>query len=378
MPPATVSDPPSVALTTPRQLARRIADGDPPVVVDVRDRADHAAWRICAPGLTLDLRSLPLDIAPRGIAALAAELGAGAEVVVAGYIEGDGAPVAEALRARGLEASLLDGGMTAWGRFHRPVRLRRRVPGLKIVQVMRVARGCLSYVIGMGETAVVVDPGVDAEGYIGVAENLGVEIRTVLETHLHADHLSGARPLARATGAELLVPEGLLARNVTYGGEVSAIRDGDVVGLEDIELRAIALPGHTAEMTGYLVAGSALLSGDSLYADGLARPEASGAEARELARQLHAALRERVFPLGGRTRLLPGHYGGGVRRLPVAPTLAEAHRASPEIDLDAADFADRIAAGATGPSPRHRAILEANAGRAPAAPELEAGAALDP
>jgi len=331
-----------IGLTSPRALARRIAASDVPVVVvDVRDHADHAAWRIEAPGIPLDVRSLPLDTAMRRLDALAAELPTGADVVVAGYVGDVGADVAQGLVARGVQATMLGGGMAAWGRLLRPVRVRLTIGGLKVIQVQRVSRGCLSYLlIGDGE-ALVVDPGADVSGYAALAGRYDAKITAVFETHVHGDHLSGARTLARELGAELLLPAPSLQRGVTFADDVSAVSDGEVIGLGSAQLRVLALPGHTSDMTGLVLGTGALIAGDSLRADGIAWPEASGAEARALATQLHATLRERIFALGPRVRLLPGHYAGGVRRAPISPTVADARAAAPEAELPARAFAAR-------------------------------------
>src|SRR5438128_781139 len=100
--------------TSARALARRIASGDAPIVViDVRDHADFAAWRVDAPGVPLDVRSLPPDTAMRRLDAVAADLPEGAEVIVASYVGDAARAVAVGLAELGVDASVLDGGMTA-------------------------------------------------------------------------------------------------------------------------------------------------------------------------------------------------------------------------------------------------------------------------
>jgi glyoxylase-like metal-dependent hydrolase (beta-lactamase superfamily II) len=252
--------------------------------------------------------------------------------------------------------------------------VRLTLPGLKVIQVQRVSRGCLSYVlIGDGE-ALVVDPGADVSGYTGLAARYGAEIRAVLDTHLHGDHISGARVLARETGAELLLPEATLRRGIAFADDVSAVSDGDFLPLAGARVRAIALPGHTSDMTGLVLAEGALVAGDSLRAAALAYPETTGPEARELALELHRTLHERIFALGSRVRLLPGHYAGGARRAAVAPTIAEARSAVPEVELPPRAFARRIPELSEAERQRAARITEANAGRAEPATELEAGA----
>jgi glyoxylase-like metal-dependent hydrolase (beta-lactamase superfamily II) len=362
-------------LVNARALARRIVGSDVPVVVvDIRDHADFTAWRIDAPGVGVDVRNFPLDTVMRRLDGLVAELPAGAEVVVASYLGDSAGTVAGELVARGVNAAVLEGGMTGWARLLRPVRVRLAVPGLKVIQVQRVSRGCLSYVvIGDGE-ALVVDPGADVSGYAALAARYGAEIRAVMDTHLHGDHISGARALARACGAELLLPEPTLRRGIAFADEVSAVSDGDAVPLAGVSARAISLPGHTRDMTGLVLGTGALIAGDSLRAAAIAHPEATGAEAAELALELHRTLHERIFTLGPRVRLLPAHYAGGVRRGPVSPAIAEARAAVPEVELPAKAFARRAPALSGEEHLRATRIAEANAGREEASTDLESAA----
>jgi glyoxylase-like metal-dependent hydrolase (beta-lactamase superfamily II)/rhodanese-related sulfurtransferase len=366
--------PASIEYTTPRALARRIAGSEAPIViVDVRDHADHAAWRIEAPGIPLDVRNLPLDTVMRRLDALAAELPPGADVVIAGYVGHGHEPVAEGLARHGVRATVLAGGMAAWGRLLRPVRVRISLGPIKVIQVQRISRGCLAYLVICDREALVVDPGADVGGYAALAARYDADIVGVFETHLHGDHLSGARALARESGAELLVPEASL-KLIKFADEVNVVSDGESIPLGSVRLRVLALPGHSADMTGLALADGALIAGDSLRADGLAWPEAAGDEARELALQLHATLHERLFALPPRTRLLPGHYAGGVRRAPVSPTIADARAHVPEVELPARAFAQRRPEVTAAELARVARIHDVNAGRVGGSHGLEAGA----
>ncbi len=202
-------------------------------------------------------------------------------------------------------------------------------------------------------------------------------ITTVVDTHLHADHLSGARALAQATGAQLRLPAPALERGVAYADSVRPLADGDAIALGDVPVEAVALPGHTTDMTGLLVAGRALLSGDSLFADGIARPDLQQGDpggSRAMARRLYETLRGRVLTLDDDVVLLPGHTHPGVLDRAVAPTLAEVRAEVPELALDDADaFAEALLAAMPPRPANYEAVIAVNSGFHPLDPELETG-----
>jgi glyoxylase-like metal-dependent hydrolase (beta-lactamase superfamily II) len=199
----------------------------------------------------------------------------------------------------------------------------------------------------------------------------------VIDTHLHADHLSGARALAAGTGASLRLPRRALDRGVAYAGEIEPLDDGDELRVGNVELRVLALPGHTTDMTGLVVAERLLLSGDSLFADGIARPDLERGDpegAAAMARLLHATLHERVLALGDDVVLLPGHDHAVLRDGPLAPTLGTVRGRVSELAIAGADeFARTILAGMPPRPANYAEIIDANAGRRSPDPELESG-----
>jgi glyoxylase-like metal-dependent hydrolase (beta-lactamase superfamily II) len=356
----------SPATITPVELLARIADGKKLTVLDVRE---DASWTIDGPGITA--RHVPAGLIDAEVTARDLE----GEVVVVCNRGCTAQTVAAALRESGVDATSLDGGMRGWiaALVAHPVALD--VPGLAIWQIQRPARGCLSYLVAAGGQALVVDPAPDAAFYTALADDLGVRITDVLDTHLHADHLSGARALAERTGATLRVPAAALERGVTYA--TAALRDGDVIDIGGFAVRAIALPGHTTDMTGLVVADRALIAGDSLFADGIARPDLQRGDpegARAMGRQLHTTLHRRVLALGNQVVLLPGHDHPGIRTAAVAPTLGEVRERVPELVVDGADdFADALLAEIPPRPANYEAVIAVNAGTRPFDPELETG-----
>lgn len=364
---STATSPPRISAEA---LAARLARGERLTVLDVRD---DAAWGIEAPHVTS--RHVPAASVFADPAATARGLEGPVAVVCNRGMTAQ--TVAEALRPHGVEATVVEGGMRGWIRALQARDVDLGIEGLAVRQVQRPGRGCLSYVLASDGRALVVDPAPDADYYVALAEQLGARIADVVDTHLHADHLSGARALADQTGANLRLPALALERGVAYAARVQPLRDGDVIALGDVTLRAIALPGHTTDMTGLVIAGRALVGGDSLFADGIARPDlqrGDPAGARAMAHTLHQTLHDRVLALGDDVVLLPGHAHPGVHAEAVAAPLGAVRAAVGELSIeDPGEFAEALLADMPPRPANYEAIIGVNAGTHPFDPELEAG-----
>ena len=180
--------------------------------------------------------------------------------------------------------------------------------------------GCLShasYLIGDERTgdAVVVDPQRDVAGYLSEAAAHGLTIRYAIETHFHADFVSGHLELAAATGATICY--GAAAGDT--GFPVRHLDDGEHLSLGDVDLEVWATPGHTPESVSIVVrerVGDAVpygvLTGDTLFIGDVGRPDllaSAGTSADTLARALHGSL-QRLLTLPDETRVLPAHGAG--------------------------------------------------------------------
>ncbi len=163
--------------------------------------------------------------------------------------------------------------------------------------------------------AVVVDPRRDVEIYLRDADALKVRIELIVETHFHADFLSGHLELAEATGATIAY--GALA---TTDFPIRHLRDGERIQLGEVVLETLATPGHTPESISLVVfehAGDAapfgVLTGDALFIGDVGRPDllaGAGLSAEQLARQLYRSLHEKLLTLPDTTRVYPAHGAG--------------------------------------------------------------------
>jgi hydroxyacylglutathione hydrolase len=183
-------------------------------------------------------------------------------------------------------------------------------------QIIHEDLGCASYLLGdsgSGEAAVV-DPQWDVNPYLELSRLHGVRIEHVLETHNHADHVSGHGRLARATGATIHIHE---LAEAEYEHEPFA--DGWMLALgEGVSVEAIHTPGHRPEHTSFLLRDAgrggepwAVLTGDSLFVGDVARPDLA-IEPREGAAGIFRSLHERLLALPDEVEVWPGHLGGSL------------------------------------------------------------------
>jgi hydroxyacylglutathione hydrolase len=163
--------------------------------------------------------------------------------------------------------------------------------------------GCASYLVGDADAgvAVVVDPAFAIEQYL----DAGLRIERVLETHTHADHVSGHGRFALEHGLPVAIHP-LAEPEFAF----EPLEDGDVVRIGEVELRVLHTPGHRPEHCAFVVAGEAVLTGDSLFVGDAARPDLAVA-ALEGAEDLFHSL-ERLAGLGDGLRVCPGHVAGSL------------------------------------------------------------------
>jgi glyoxylase-like metal-dependent hydrolase (beta-lactamase superfamily II)/rhodanese-related sulfurtransferase len=238
-------------------------------------------------------------------------------------------------------------------------------------QVTHDDLGCASYLIGDDQAGVaaVVDPRLDIEPYLRLARYLGVQIEHVLETHTHADHVSGHGRIAAATGATIHIH-----RAAEAGYPHEPFDDGWELWLGRLRVTALHTPGHRPEHTAFLLTDTArgddpwaVLTGDSLFVGDIARPDLA-VDREEGARGIFHSLRDRLLTLPDDVEIWPGHLGGSMcggpgMDLKVASTIGfeRAHNGLlTETDEDA--FVRRTTSGLGPQPPNFQAIVALNRG----------------
>ncbi len=181
--------------------------------------------------------------------------------------------------------------------------------------------GCLahaSYLIGSDGEAAVVDPQRDVDQYVAEAESRNLKIKYIIETHLHADFISGHRELAARTGAQIVFGR---QANATISHQ--AVKDGDELDIGRVKLRIIETPGHTPESICVLITenGGAdggtqkLLTGDTLFIGDVGRPDLAGGKGytpQMMAEMMYDSLHEKLMQLDDSVEVYPAHGAGSM------------------------------------------------------------------
>jgi hydroxyacylglutathione hydrolase len=250
-------------------------------------------------------------------------------------------------------------------------------------QVLYRDLGCASYVLGDGGQAIVVDPRFDTDVYLEIALEAGLEIAHVLDTHEHADHISGRERLAALTGGQAHRPARAHARR---GGDLEA---GEELRVGRVLVRALATPGHRPEHLALVVSDTSrsaeawmLLSGDSLLVGDLARPDLA-VDAELGARHLHASVRS-LLELGDHVEVWPAHVGGSLcggagLSLKTSSTIGYERRSNPLLSLPEQAFVQRVTSSIPARPPNVAVVVEANrriGEQLPPSPSLLDAAAL--
>lgn len=167
-------------------------------------------------------------------------------------------------------------------------------------QLFEPQASAYTYLLGCPVTreAALIDPVLETvERDLAALAELGLDLRYTIETHIHADHITGAARLRQATGCKAAVPAASGAQHVDL-----EVREGEPIMIGTLRIDPLHTPGHTADHHAYL-AGDRLFTGDALLIDGCGRTDFQGGDAATLYRSIH----EKMFVLSAETLVYPGH-----------------------------------------------------------------------
>src|SRR5438876_9361603 len=306
---------PALPQISPHELAQRLDRGEPLQLLDIR-ASERVAQGAVSLGPTLDFRAFPASqmyALPR-LDPLALDPGRPVAVMC-----GHGNSSRQAtlfLRAQGFDAYSVTGGMAAWETVYLPRFLTPTPSVQRVVQLERVGKGALSYVLVSDGDAVVVDPGRHLEPYETLLRALDATPAAVIDTHMHADYLSGARAAARRWQVPyFLHPDD--ARSPYDGAEgrveYHPVGDGDTIAFGRATLVAAHVPGHTLGSLALLADGALALTGDFLFVRSVGRPDLGGQRDAWAARLWDSLERVRQT-WAGDLPILPAHYASETER----------------------------------------------------------------
>lgn len=299
---------------SPEELFNRINYDNGIILLDVRNDEEYEAWKI-------EGRNTPPTIHMfyggfvEDEESYVAQLPKDRPMVVVCAKGGASEFVADQLREfYNIPAVNLEGGMIAWGNFYR----RQAVvttENYSIYQVDRPSRGCLSYVLISQGQAALIDPARHAQQYMDFLAENEASLSLILDTHAHADHISGGPALAEHTGAPYYLhpydgihPFDMLPATIPF----EMLKDGMQFKLGDLTIQAVHVPGHTLGLVNFLVTApdgqTYLFTGDSIFINSFGRPDLGG-QGQSWAPLVYQAIFEKIKSLvPGHALVLPGHY----------------------------------------------------------------------
>ncbi|MCM2535235.1 MBL fold metallo-hydrolase [Neobacillus pocheonensis] len=294
----------TVNVMTSKEVTKKVFNKEELFILDVRNESDFLDWKI--EGENFEYLNVPYFELLDGVEEIIEKIPTDKEVLVVCAKEGSSVMVAEMLSDEGLSVSYLQGGMKAWSEHLEPVKVGDLNDGGEIYQIVRIGKGCLSYMVVSNGEAVVVDATRMTNIFLDFAQSIGAKITHVFDTHLHADHISGGRTIAEKTGATYWLPS-KDATEVTF--DYQSLEDGNdvIIGNTTINIAALYSPGHTIGSTSFVVDKKFLLSGDILFIDSIGRPDLAG-KAEDWVGDLRETLYKRYRELSDELIVLPAHF----------------------------------------------------------------------
>jgi len=260
------------------------------------------------------------------------------------------------LQHKGYNAYSLESGMKSWSLAWNTATLNFQ--RFQIVQIRRTGKGCLSYIVVSENDAILIDASLPTEVYHNILKQHNWQVKAVMETHIHADHLSRSKQLADQLKVSLLLP---IPNKASF--PYKKLEDGQTIKLGAIEIKVMSTPGHTLESVCFIVNDDILISGDTLFTNAVGRPDlqANEEEAKKRAGLLYDSL-EKLMHLDDRTVVLPAHTNSPVDfdGNPISATLSEIKQNVTMLNVSKDDFAKRVLDKLPPPPANHLAIVERN------------------
>ena len=294
----------SVLKWSAAQVAEKVINNEELFILDVRNADAFEDWKI--DGRKFEYLNIPYFELLDGVEDILPKIPKDKDVLVVCAKEGSSMMVAEMLSEAGRTVAYLAGGMKTWSEYLEPIKVGDLTGGGELYQFVRLGKGCLSYMVISGGEAAIIDAVRFTDAFTSFADDKNVKIKYVYDTHLHADHISGGRHIAAATGATYYLPP-KDAEEVVF--DYAPLIDGTTVqiGASQIDVGAIYSPGHTIGSTSFVVDNKYLLTGDILFIDSIGRPDLAGL-AEDWVGDLRETLYKRYRELSDELIVLPAHF----------------------------------------------------------------------
>jgi glyoxylase-like metal-dependent hydrolase (beta-lactamase superfamily II)/rhodanese-related sulfurtransferase len=357
----------------PSDLKNKIDFGENIYILDVRTPEEYKSWKISydkhvEPSLVpLDklssdeqIRNIPRD----------------REVITVCSHGMRSKMAAEYLSQLGYNAKSIRGGMVAWNKINDLALIPSKADlNLKIWQIRRISKGCLTYLISYLNNAVVIDPPCSSAASIyEIAKKSNLRIKALIETHRHADHLSASMTLAKETGAILYLSpleEYETEQTITNGLNITFLNDGQRIEISNgLTLDVIHTPGHTVGSMSFKLDALSdenehgnretfLFSGDTLFVDGIGRPDLHD-KVDEFSRTLFLTYKK-LASLPDNAIVLPSHYSKSMKHEdPIFGTIGDIKAYVKAFRMDEDEFINYVASSIPSQPMNYKRILRLN------------------
>jgi glyoxylase-like metal-dependent hydrolase (beta-lactamase superfamily II)/rhodanese-related sulfurtransferase len=354
----------------PFDLKSKMDSGENLYILDVRTPEEYNSWKISydkhvEPSL-VPLEKLSFDEQIRKIPK-------DREVITVCSHGMRSKMAAEYLSQLGYNAKSIRGGMVAWNKVNDLALVPSHTDfNLKIWQIRRISKGCMTYLISYFNDAVVIDPPCSSAASIyEIAKKSNLRIKAVIETHRHADHLSASMTIAKETGAVLYLSPQEEYVTEQNGLDVAFLNDGQRIEISNGQsLEVIHTPGHTVGSMSFKLETLSdqnehgkretfLFSGDTLFVDGIGRPDLHD-KVDEFSRTLFLTYKK-LTSLPDDTVVLPSHYSKNMQHEdPIFKTIGEIKAYVRAFRMDEAEFISYVASSIPPQPMNYKRILRLN------------------
>ncbi|WP_034759074.1 MBL fold metallo-hydrolase [Rossellomorea vietnamensis] len=292
----------SVKNLTAGELTQKIMNGDRMFILDVRPKDAFDDWKV--EGKNVKIINKPFSELKDNLESVQSILPDNEAIYVICAKGNSSTKTAEMLAGAGMNNIYsVEGGMQAWSEYLEPVKIGD-VSGGVLYQFIRIGKGCLSYAIVSNGEVAFIDPSRLIEPYKKFIQHHDLSVKAVLDTHLHADHISGGRSLSNEFDVPYYLPP-KDAEEVQY--TYKEVKDETGIKVGDTMIEAVYSPGHTIGSTSFIVDRHYLLTGDILFIDSIGRPDLAG-KAEDWVGDLRETLYSRYKNLNDDLIVLPAHY----------------------------------------------------------------------
>ncbi|MFD0676858.1 MULTISPECIES: MBL fold metallo-hydrolase [unclassified Paenibacillus] len=357
-------DPVQLQGMSAESLAKKVLDNELVFILDVRNESDFKDWQI--EGSNVHIMNTPYFELLDGVDSILDTIPDDQVILVVCAKEGSSKFVGEQLVKEGKQnVFYLIGGMKSWSEHLEPVKIGDLKDGGEIYQFVRIGKGCLSYMVMSDGEAAVIDAVRMTDVFENFAKAKNVTIKHTIDTHLHADHISGGRQLAEKTeGSYWLPPKD--ATEVTFHYEKLEEGKTLIVGNAQISIQPIYSPGHTIGSSSLIVDNQYLLTGDILFVKSIGRPDLAG-KAEDWAADLRTTLYKRYKQLADDLTVLPAHFGKYTElgdKGQVSARLGDLYRDNPGLNIqDESEFRRTVSENLPPQPNAYQEIRQTNMGK---------------